>query len=186
LKTFYILYEKHDEVKIDPFKIYLLGRLGKFVDLEKPSQYDRWQIKLCLDDGIVSKVDALLQIGPFPTSLSREITVSIRTNDPALRDYEELDLKGPFPFLHECGVPGPSSIDPSTLPDRFKEGTEVMVKCLFTAYNIKGRSGYSFKLLEIFRLGTDLDDELDDGLILGDAPLFPKKRKIDKGKAREV
>jgi hypothetical protein len=37
-------------------------------------------------------------------------------------------------------------------------------------------------LLEIYRLGADLDD----GLILGDAPLFPKNRKIDKEKGKEV
>jgi hypothetical protein len=44
--------------------------------------------------------------------------------------------------------------------------------------------------LEILKLGGDqtrLDEAgLDDGLILGDFSLFPKKRKIDKGKGREV
>jgi hypothetical protein len=160
----------------------LLGRLGKFVDLEKPSLYDRWQIRLSLDDGIISQVEALFEIGPFPTSLSKEITVSIRTNDPTLQDYQGLDSKGPFPFLHEWGVSDPSPTDPSIPSDRFGEGAEVIVKCLFTAYNIKRPTGYSFKLLEIYRLEADLDD----GLILGDAPLFPKKRKIDKETGKEV
>jgi hypothetical protein len=204
LRTFYIFYEKHEGVKIDPLKIYLLGRLGQFVDLDKPSLYDRWQIKLRLDDGIVSHVEALLEIGPFPVSMSKEITVSVRTNDPGLKDYEGLDLNGPFPFIHEWGVSEPSPTDPGLSSDRFVEGTQVVVKCLFTAYNIKGRTGYSFKLLEIYRLGHDLDDELvpgdaslfpkkrtlgpdlDDGLVLGDAPLFLKKKKIDKSKGREV
>ena len=64
------------------------------------------------------------------------------------------------------------------------------MRCLFTAYNFKERTGFAFKLLEILKLGGDqtrLDEAgLDDGLILGDFSLFPKKRKIDKGKGREV
>jgi hypothetical protein len=135
---------------------------------------------LHLDDGTIPHVRALLEIGLFPTSQCDEITVSIRTNDPALEDYEGLDTKGLFPFLHDCF--DQSSPESCMSPAKFVEGTEVMVKCLFGAYNIKGRTGYSFKLLEIFRVGADLND----GLILGDAPLFPKKRKIDKGKGREV
>lgn len=152
------------------------------MDLEKPSLYDRLQIRLHLDDRIISHVKALLEIGPFPTSQYKEITMSIRTNDPALQDYEGLDLKGPFPFLHEWGVSDQSPTELGVPPDRFVEGTEVIVKCLFTVYNIKGHTGYSFKLLEIYRLEADLNDRL----ILGDTPLFPKKRKIDKGKGREV
>jgi hypothetical protein len=184
-KSYYILYEKYDNVNIDPFRIYLLGRLGKFVDLEKPSLYDRWQIKLSLDTGIIPNVKALLQIGPFLVSLPNEITVSIRTNDPALRDYEGLNLKGLFPFLHEWGKTDSLSKVPGLISQSFKEGSEVMVKCLFTTYNIKGRSGYSFKLLEVFKVGS-IDDDLGDGLVFRNTPLFPKKRKIEKGKAKEI
>jgi hypothetical protein len=48
--------------------------------------------------------------------------------------------------------------------------------------------GYSFKLLELYRLGADVNDgaDADDRLILGNIPLFSKKRKIDKGKGKEV
>ena len=48
----------------------------------------------------------------------------------ALQDYEGLDSKGPFPFLHEWGISDPSPTDPSIPSDRFVEGTEVIVKCL--------------------------------------------------------
>ena len=67
----------------------------------------------------------------------------------------------------------------------FVEGTEVVVQCIFTAYNIKGRTGFAFKLLEIFKLEGDGSD-LDDGLVLRGFALFPKRRRIDKGKEREA
>lgn len=94
-----------------------------------------------------------------------------------------MDSKGSFPFLYDGTVPDSNYTDYSISPDNFDEGTEVVTRCIFTAYNIKGRSGFAFKLLEILKIGED--STMDDGLILGDFSLFPKKRRIDKGKEKQ-
>jgi hypothetical protein len=139
---------------------------------------------LSLADEIFYQIDNLLKLGPFDSSLFKEITVSVKTNDPAFRDSEQfLDPNGSFPFLYGGSSVIEDYTDYETPAEDFVVGTEVIVRCIFTAYNINGRTGFSFKLLEVVKTGDVFS--ADDGFVVMDLFIFPKRRKVDKGKDRE-
>ena len=71
---------------IRPQKILIPGCLGEYVDLDQPSTYDRWQVKLSVDDMISERISALHRLGPFTPGPSKDLTISLKTKDPALED----------------------------------------------------------------------------------------------------
>jgi hypothetical protein len=143
-----------------------------YFDLDQPSQYGRWQVKMDVDNTTSEQIAALLRLGPFPVPATKNLTISLKTTDTVLSDCHGIDINGPFPFLYDGTLISTPSNYVETGPGEFAEGTEVIIQCLFTAYNIKGREGFAWKLLQVIK--TSNSNALDDGLILDNSPLMTK------------
>ena len=173
--SFYTLYNKYNDVMIRPQKILIPGCLGEYVDLDQPSRFDRWQVKLSVNNTISQCISALLLLGPFTPGPTKELTISLKTKDPALQVCD-VDPNGPFPFLYDGTSTCTDYTDHELRPEDFTEGTEVVVECLFTAYSMKNRSGYSWKLLAVIKASTS-DEATPHNLIVDTSPLLSPKRK---------
>ena len=125
-----------------------------------------------VDNTTSEQIAALLRLGPFPVPATKNLTISLKTTDTVLSDCHGIDINGPFPFLYDGTLISTPSNYVETGPGEFTEGTEVIIQCLFTAYNIKGRQGFAWKLLQVIK--TSNSNALDDGLILDNSPLMTK------------
>jgi hypothetical protein len=179
-KSFYILYYKYDNDKLRSQKVFIPGRLGEYIDLDQPSSFKRWQVKLSVDDDIAEHIADLLRLGPFNSTKTKDLTISMKTSDPGLAEFSDIDPNGPFPFLYD-GTRGAEDYSNTELhADSFVHGTEVIVECIFTAYNMKGRSGYSWKLLSVIKAcigGVSESLDSDDNLVVDEPPLISYKGK---------
>ena len=132
-------------------------------------------MKLSVNNTISQHISALLLLGPFPPGPTKEITISLKTKDPALQGCN-VDPNGPFPFLYDGTSTCNDYTDHELRPEDFIQGTEVVVKYLFTAYSIKNRSGYSWKLLAVIKASTS-DEATPHDLIVDTSPILSPKRK---------
>lgn len=169
--SFYMLYEKCDDVKIRPQKILIPGVLGNFVDLLLPSQYGRWQVKLSVDDTVWDQINALLSIGPFTVERPRELNISLKTNDKDLDS--DVDREGSFPYLYDGRVSFADYTEFELGAGEFTEGTEVVIECVFTAWSMRQKTGYSWKLLAVIRAFVEGRNDL----IVDSSLLFPQKKE---------